>query len=69
MIYVPILYRSPDDVAEAVEIQRSRTITRPSLESRIDAIIRRETEADTYTAEELRGLTKDASYLAALRLR
>ena len=66
-IYVPVLYRSPDDIAEALEIQRSRLTSSP--QSRIDAIIRRETEAGTYTAEELRGLTKDAIYLAALRLR
>ena len=59
-MYVPVLYRSPDDIAEADEIQRSGTI-RPSLESRIDAIIRRETEAGVYSAEELRGLAKDVS--------
>ena len=60
MIYVPVIYRSPDDVAEAEAVQRSRTITRP-LESRIDLIIRRETEAGVYTVEELRELGKDAS--------
>ena len=60
MIYVPILYRSPDDVAEALEIQRSRTI-RPSPQSRIDMIIRRETEAGVYSVEELRELGKDAN--------
>ena len=59
MIYVPVLYRAPDEVAEAEEIRRSRTTTRP-LESRVDAIIRRETEAGVYSAEELRGLTTSA---------
>ena len=57
IVHVPILYRSPDDVAEAVEIQRSRI----TPQSRIDAIIRRETEAGVYAAEELRELGKDAS--------
>ena len=56
MIYVPILYRSPDDIAEAEEIQRSRL----TPQSRIDETIRRETEAGAYTAEELRELGKDA---------
>ena len=55
-MHVPVLYRCPDELAEAYEIQRSRTITRPSLESRIDAIIRRETEAGVYSVEELREL-------------
>ena len=59
MIYVPVIYRSPDDIAEAEELQRSRTTSSP--QSRIDAIIRRETEAGTYTAEELRELGKDVS--------
>ena len=59
MIYVPILYRSPDDIAEAEELQRSRLTLSP--QSRIDAIIRRETEAGVYSAEELRELGKDAS--------
>ena len=59
MIYVPILYRSPDDIAEAEELQRSRLTLSP--QSRIDAIIHRETEAGVYSAEELRGLTRDAS--------
>ena len=54
MIYVPVIYRSPDDIAEAEEIRRSRL----TPQSRIDAIIRRETEAGTYTAEELRGLER-----------
>ena len=58
MIYVPILFRSPDDIAEAEEIQRSRTIT---PQSRIDIIIRRETEAGVYSVEELRALARDAS--------
>ena len=68
MIYVPVIFRSPDDIAEAEEVQRSRTATRP-LESRIDMIIRRETEAGVYSVEELRELGKDAGYLAALGLR
>ena len=54
MIYVPVIYRSPDDIAEALEIQRSRL----TPQSRIDAIIRRETEAGVYSAEELRGLAR-----------
>ena len=57
MIYVPVIYRSPDDIAEAEEIQRSRL----TPQSRIDAIIHRETEAGVYSAEELRELAKDAS--------
>ena len=57
MIYVPIIYRSPDDIAEAEELQRSRL----TPQSRIDAIIRRETETGAYTVEELRELGKDAS--------
>ena len=57
IVHVPVLYRSPDEVAEAYEIQRSRCSTRP-LESRIDVIIRRETDAGAYTAEELRGLAR-----------
>ena len=56
MIYVPVIYRSPDDIAEAEAVQRSRL----TPQSRIDAIIRRETEAGTYTPEELRGLTTSA---------
>ena len=56
IVYVPVLYRSPDDIAEAEEIRRSRI----TPQSRIDAIIRRETEAGTYTPEELRGLTTSA---------
>ena len=56
IVYVPVLFRSPDDIAEAEEIQRSRL----TPQSRIDAIIRRETEAGVYTAEELRGLTTSA---------
>ena len=59
MIYVPVLYRSLDDIAEAEAIRRSRTI-RPSPQSRIDMIIRRETEAGVYSVEELRELGKDA---------
>ena len=54
MIYVPVLYRSPDDVAEAVEIQRSRLTLSP--QSRIDIIIRSETEAGVYSVEALREL-------------
>ena len=54
MIYVPVLYRSPDDIAEAEAVQRSRL----APQSRIDARIRFETEAGVYTAEELRGLAR-----------
>ena len=72
-----VIYRSRDELAEAHEIQRSQTII-PHSESRIDMVIRRETEAGVYTAEELRELAQllpascevgGASYLAALRLR
>ena len=59
IVYVPVLFRSPDDIAEAEEIQRSRLTLSP--QSRIDAIIHRETEAGVYSAEELRELGKDAS--------
>ena len=59
MIYVPVIYRSPDDIAEAEAVQRSRLTLSP--QSRIDAIIHRETEAGVYSAEELRELGKDAS--------
>ena len=54
MIYVPVIYRSPDDIAEAEAVQRSRL----TPQSRIDAIIRRETDAGAYTAEELRELER-----------
>ena len=57
MTYIPVIYRSRDDIAEAYGIRHPTIIP----ESRIDTIIRRETEAGVYTAEELRELAKSTS--------
>ena len=56
-MHVSVIYRSSDDIAEAHGIRHPTIIP----ESRIDMVIRRETEAGVYTAEELRELAKSTS--------
>ena len=58
-----MIERAPDEVAEYVAVQQMeatsiRARLTPAMQSRIDMIIRRETEAGVYSAEELRELAR-----------